>query len=159
RRQVLMGLGAAGLLGAWTLRGRLNPGRNARSLPQLAIIPFTAESSDSRLTMLGESLANEVIRALALSPHLFVVGEDSARIAAAGFIGASSSQPAAPPPQRNSDEESARLRAIYAGKRLNVPYVLTGTVSQSGDSISVRAGLRAARDGSILWAQAFVEEA
>ncbi|MEO8597555.1 MAG: protein kinase [Candidatus Solibacter sp.] len=152
RRRILMAVaGVAALGGAAAVAGN-RFGHGSASLPQLVVMPFLPEGPSEDLAALGGSLASEVIRALASSPGFFAIGEESTRALTASLAAGLSA-----PEAGAVDDAAARSRAVYTGKRLSVPYVLTGTVGQSGANLVIRANLRAARDGALLWAQVFVE--
>jgi serine/threonine-protein kinase len=160
RRSVVLGLAAAaGFGGAIVWRERATRYRAGPSVPRLVVIPFTPAAPDRDLAALGAALANEVIRALSISPELFVIGEESTRIAAAAAVPSLYAAQPPDPAVTASTEGAAKRFAMGVGNRLGVPYVLTGSVSRPGDNIGVSVTLRSARDGAVIWAQAFADEA
>jgi eukaryotic-like serine/threonine-protein kinase len=155
RRNLLLGVAAtAGFAGVVVWETTL---RRLPKAPSLAVAPFFSAAADDRLTQLGQALGNEVIHALTSTADLFVIGEDSTRIATASLVSGtgSTSRPTAPP----LDDDAAARFARDAGGRLGVQYVLTGTLSQAENRMAVRVSLRSARDGAVLWAQAFAGDA
>ncbi len=94
----------------------------------LAIIPFTASSSDTGSAYVGEGIADEVTNELSQIPGLRLAGRSSA----ARYSG-------------------KRASAQEIGKGLGVATVLDGTVRRAGDRIRVTAELSNASDGLVVW--------
>lgn len=107
-------------------------GRTGELLPSIAVVPFSAEGTRPEHQMLGEIVAEEMIRALTHSPALQVIS----RLSTTAF----------------------RDRAVPAeqiGTHLRANYVLSGSYRVCADTMLMDAELEEARSGRILWAERF----
>jgi serine/threonine protein kinase/Tfp pilus assembly protein PilF len=107
----------------------------APSAPSLAVLPFANMSADQENEYFGDGLAEDIIDALTQVPGLRVM----ARTSAFAFRG-----------------KEQDVREI--GARLNVEYILEGSVRKAGNRIRVTAQLVKASDGYHLWSQRFDRE-
>jgi class 3 adenylate cyclase/TolB-like protein/Tfp pilus assembly protein PilF len=98
--------------------------------PTIAVIPFTAQSSDPAHDVVGEVVADEVIAALSRTAHLHVIS----RLSTTVF--------------RN---RSASVREVCAHLKAN--FVLSGSYRSAGDRFTLVAELAEARGGRVVWAQ------
>ena len=113
------------------------PATPAAALPlpddkSIAVLPFTDMSERHDQEHFSDGLAEELIDRLAHSPNLRVI----ARTSAFAFKG------------KNDD-----VRAIAS--RLQVAYLLQGSVRKSGDVLRIGAQLVRASDGQSLWSQTY----
>lgn len=97
-------------------------------LPTIAVIPFTARSSEPEHHVLGEVLAEEVIAALSRTAELNVIS----RLSTTAFRGR----------QATIGEVSAHLNATY---------VLSGAYRVSGGQLSLSAELAEAKSSRVVW--------
>jgi adenylate cyclase len=109
----------------------IEPGFAATDLrPTIAVIPFTARSSDPKHQVVGEVLADEVISALSRTAEMNVIS----RLSTTAFRGRDASV----------SEVSAHL---------NAGYVLSGGYRIARNDISLVAELADAKTGHVVWAQ------
>jgi len=99
-----------------------------KSIDSLAVLPFTNVAGDSNAEYLGDGISESLITRLTQAPGLRVTSRDAA------FR------------YRGQDKDAQQI-----GGELGVRAVLTGTVSRSGNSLSISAELVASDDGAILW--------
>ncbi len=133
RRGFVVGgaLGAAGLaggIGAWWA-GVFS---NAVSANSVAVLPFRNLSGDPAQDYLSDGMSEEVRSTLARNPLLQVTAPTST----AKF--------------RDRAEERARI-----AEKLNVTYLLDGSVQRAGDMIRIRAELMDGASGFSAWAERF----
>lgn len=102
--------------------------RPAEAIDSIAVLPFVNESHDESLEYLSDGLADSLNLGLSRLPGLKVISRNSV----AGYKG------------REVDPAAA-------GADLKVSAVLTGSVSRSGDELSVTAELVDARNSRVLW--------
>jgi TolB-like protein len=100
--------------------------------PSIAVLPFVNMSDDASNEYFSEGLSEELLNLLAKIPELRV----AARTSSFSFKG-----------QAMEISEIAR--------RLNVAYVLEGSVRRSGDQVRITAQLIKADDGYHLWSDTF----
>lgn len=105
------------------------------SQPSLAVLPFADLSRAHDQAYLADGLAEEILGQLAQAPALRVVG----RTSSFAF--------------RGSNED---LRAI--ARKLDVDYLLEGSVRREGDRLRVTAQLVRADDGIHLWSRTYARE-
>ena len=98
--------------------------------PTIAVIPFTARSTDPEHFVLGEVLADEMISALSRTTELNVIS----RLSTTPFR-----------------DRRATLGDVSA--HLNANYVLSGAYRVSGDQLTLVAELAEASSGRIAWTQ------
>jgi len=98
--------------------------------PTIAVVPFTARSSDREHEVLGEVLADEVISALSRSSDLNVIS----RLSTTVFRGREASAP-------------------EVGAHLNAGYVLSGTYRVSRHHVAVVAEAAETKTGHIIWSK------
>jgi len=103
--------------------------------PSLAVLPFADLSQSRDQDYLADGLAEEILNQLAQSPALRVVG----RTSSFSFKG------------KHED-----LRTI--GRKLDVAYLLEGSVRKQGQQLRVTAQLVRADDGSHLWSKTYARE-
>jgi eukaryotic-like serine/threonine-protein kinase len=128
---ILTGLAAvAGLLvlGVPAWRHRGGP------IDSLAVLPFTNASNDPNAEYMSAGITESVINNLLQLPQLRVI------------------------PRASVFEYKGGRDPLKAGRELNVRAVLTGQVSQIGDSLVVQAELTDVKRGSELWGKRFQEK-
>ncbi|HRP71013.1 MAG TPA: winged helix-turn-helix domain-containing protein [Luteimonas sp.] len=103
--------------------------------PSLAVLAFTDLSRDRDQEYLADGLAEDILNQLAQSQSLRVVG----RTSSFAFKG------------KHED-----LRDI--GRKLDVAYLLEGSVRRDGDALRVTAQLIHAEDGVHLWSKTYARE-
>ena len=103
--------------------------------PSIAVMPFANMSSDKENEFFGDGLAEEIINVLANVPGIKIAGRTSSF-----FF-------------RGKDVELAEI-----GKRLNVDYVLEGSIRKAGSRIRVTAQLIKTSDGFHLWSERYDRE-
>jgi len=116
-----------GALAIW----RLAP-RNAQAIDSLAVLPFTNVTADPNSEYLSDGITESLINSLAQLPDLAV------RSRSAVF--------------RYKGKE---VDAQKAGHDLGVTALLTGRVTQRGDTIQVNAELTNVRDNTQLWGEQY----
>lgn len=134
---VVVGLALAAVVFFWDAPEQGLGPTSAFAPPEnsIAVLPFVDLSEDQQLTFFGEGLSEEIISELASSSDLHVV----ARTSSFSFR-----------------KETPDIRAI--SKRLNVRYVLEGSVRGSGDQLRVVAQLIDSLEDKHLWSNAFSAE-
>jgi serine/threonine-protein kinase len=103
--------------------------------PSIAVLPFANMSADKENEYFGDGLAEEVISALAQVSGLQVAGRTSSFLF------------------RGKDVALAEL-----GRRLNVEYVLEGSVRRAVNRVRVTAQLIKVADGFHLWSERYDRE-
>jgi TolB-like protein/Tfp pilus assembly protein PilF len=96
--------------------------------PFIAVVPFTARRAPEEHDIVGEVLAEEIIRALSQSPNLSVIS----RLSTTAFRGRA-------------------LTLGEIGTQLNADYVLSGVYTSDGKTVTVDAELAEARSGRVVW--------
>ncbi|MGH7002468.1 MAG: adenylate/guanylate cyclase domain-containing protein [Alphaproteobacteria bacterium] len=96
--------------------------------PTIAVVPFAARSAPAEHDILGEVLAEEIIRALSHTSELNVIS----RLSTTAF--------------RRRQVTLAEISA-----HLNADYVLSGVYSTDGQTVSLDAELAEAKSGRIVW--------
>jgi len=96
--------------------------------PTIAVVPFVARQAPVADDILGEVLAEEIIRALSLTSDLNVIS----RLSTTVFRG-----------------RRATLAEISG--HLNADYVLSGTFTSDGERMTIDAELAEAKSGRIMW--------
>jgi serine/threonine-protein kinase len=119
------GLAVAGLATYWLTAG-------GKPINSLVVLPFVNVSADPNIEYLSEGIAESLIDSLSQLPKLRVI----ARTTAFRYKG------------RDVDPQKV-------GRDLGVRAVLTGRVAQRGDTLSIRADLVDAVEGSQLWGQQY----
>jgi TolB-like protein/Flp pilus assembly protein TadD len=112
------------------------PAVAAISDKSIAVLPFTDMSEKKDQEYFADGMAEEILDLLAKIPALKVIG----RTSSFQFKG------------HNED-----LRAI--GTKLDVAYVLEGSVRKSGDRVRVTAQLVDTRDGAHVWSETYDRDA
>jgi adenylate cyclase len=111
-------------------RPLIRPGRRVGELlPSIAVVPFAAHGPWPEHQILGEVIAEEMIRALTHSPSLHVIS----RLSTTAF--------------RGRDMPAGQI-----GEHLGANYVLSGSYHVCGDKVAIDAELQEARSGRIVWA-------
>ncbi|HSM27494.1 MAG TPA: tetratricopeptide repeat protein [Thioalkalivibrio sp.] len=98
----------------------------------IAVLPFVNMSADPEQEYLGDGIAEEMLNLLARIPELRVISRSSAF---------------------SFKEQNLEIREI--AKRLNVMYVLEGSVRRSGNRIRITAQLIEARSDTHLWSEVY----
>jgi TolB-like protein/Tfp pilus assembly protein PilF len=112
------------------------PGFSSAELrPTLAVIPFAMRTQGSEHHVLGEVLAEEMIRELSQSPDLNVIS----RLSTTAF--------------RGRPVTLAEIRA-----HLNAEYVLSGAYRVDGQHVRLDAELAEVETGRIVWARRFTDQ-
>jgi len=119
------GLAVTGMATYWLSSGR-------KPINSLVVLPFVNVSADPNIEYLSEGIAESLIDKLSQLPKLRVI----ARTTAFRYKG------------RDVDPQKV-------GRELGVRAVLTGRVTQRGDTMSIRADLVDAAEGSQLWGQQY----
>jgi adenylate cyclase len=96
--------------------------------PFIAVVPFAARRAPEEHDVIGEVLAEEIIRALSHAPNLNVIS----RLSTTAFRG-----------------RQVTLDDIRS--HLNADYVLSGVYSTDGTSVTVHAELAEAKSGRVVW--------
>lgn len=96
--------------------------------PFIAVVPFAARRAPEEHDIVGEVLAEEVIRALSQSPNLNVIS----RLSTTAFRG-----------------RPVTLGEI--GSQLNADYVLSGVYTSDGQTVTVDVELAEAKSGRVVW--------
>jgi TolB-like protein/DNA-binding winged helix-turn-helix (wHTH) protein/Flp pilus assembly protein TadD len=105
------------------------PGPSARSI---AVLPFDDMSPDGDHQFLADGMAEEILNFLSMNQDLTVI----ARTSSFAFQGES-------------------VDAVTVGRRLNVAYVLEGSLRRSGDQLRVAVQLIDVGDGSRVWSASY----
>jgi TolB-like protein/tetratricopeptide (TPR) repeat protein len=119
---------AGGLVWAW----RYFSTRSAGVSPSIVVLPFTNLSADPANEYLATAFTSETTEELERLNSMRVIARSSARIFRSG---------------------GADVREV--GRRLNVSYVLEGSVERSGDEIRISARLERVSDGLRVWYQTY----
>ena len=114
---------------------RLSPSHSVENQPSIAVLPFANMSANKENEYFGDGLAEEIINVLAHVPGLKVTGRTSSF-----FF-------------RGKDLEFGEI-----GRRLNVDYILEGSVRNAGNRIRVTAQLIKVADGFHLWSERYDRE-
>ena len=96
--------------------------------PAIAVVPFAARQASPEHDIVGEVLAEEIIRALSRAPELSVIS----RLSTTVFRGRAVSL----------SEISTHLKADY---------VLSGVYSTDGEQVTLDAELAEAKSGRVVW--------
>jgi serine/threonine-protein kinase len=111
------------------------PSKPIERVPSIAVLPFANMSADKENEYFSDGLTEEIINALANMPGVKVAGRTSSF-----FF-------------RGKDLEFGEI-----GKRLNVDYILEGSVRKAGSRIRVTAQLITVADGFHLWSERYDRE-
>jgi DNA-binding winged helix-turn-helix (wHTH) protein/TolB-like protein/Tfp pilus assembly protein PilF len=109
-------------------------GSTAHVVRSIAVVPFVEQTSDPPTAFLGEGMAESVIFSLSRVPGIRVMSRESAF--------------------RYRDQIDPK----QIGRELNVDGVLTGRITQSGDTISIRSALASSEDNSVIWSEQFTRK-
>jgi TolB-like protein/DNA-binding winged helix-turn-helix (wHTH) protein len=118
--------------GAAAMIAAASPPSPGSAMAAVAVLPFENHSADPAVAFLGDAFAAELHSTLARVDRLRVASRRSSFV----FKNA-----------------SADIREI--GKRLNVEYVISGSVQCTGSAVHVVAELNDASTGTQLWAQSY----
>jgi TolB-like protein/DNA-binding winged helix-turn-helix (wHTH) protein/Tfp pilus assembly protein PilF len=99
----------------------------------IAVLPFVNMSADPDQAYFSDGISEEILNALAQSPTLHVI----ARTSSFAF------------------KQRQNLGVDDIAARLNVAYVLEGSVRKSGDRVRITAQLVDGRDSSHLWSETY----
>jgi len=113
----------------------LRASTSRRSIGSLVVLPFSNENVDQSSEYLSDGITESIINSLSQISELKVI----ARTTAFRYKG------------RESDPQSV-------ARELKVDGVLTGKVSQQGDSLLVQADLVSAADGTELWGEKYTRK-
>jgi serine/threonine protein kinase/Tfp pilus assembly protein PilF len=131
RRRIALATGAVALVAIGGLATYWLAGR-AKPLDSLAVLPFVNASGDPNTEYLSEGITESLINSLSQLPNFRVI----ARTTAFRYKG------------REVDPQKV-------GRELRVRAVLTGRVTQRGDTLRVQADLVDVAEGSQLWGQQY----
>ena len=126
---LLSGAAAAVVIAAGTWYWR---NANAPSITSIAVLPFTNTTPQAETEYLTDGITEGIINSLSSAPRLKVI----ARTTAFTFKG------------KEIDPQAI-------GRQLGVEVVLTGKISQRGDSIDIQTDLVKVADRSQLWGENF----
>lgn len=108
----------------------VDQGFDARQLlPAIAVVPFETRHAGADTRLIGEALAEELIKILSRSHDLTVISRLSTS------------------PFRSRD-----MTTEIIGAHLKANYIITGSYVVEGDDISLQAELAEAKSGRIIWA-------
>ncbi|HEX7082287.1 MAG TPA: winged helix-turn-helix domain-containing protein [Gammaproteobacteria bacterium] len=110
----------------------LNPPSPSSAMAAIAVLPFENHSADPAVSFIGDAFAAELHSTLARVDRLRVASRRSS------FV---------------FKDASVDIREI--GRRLNVDYVISGSVQSSSGSVHVVAELNDASGGTQIWAQSY----
>ncbi len=135
RRTALLTLAGASIVGvagwfAW--RSRSAPSRDGATGNSIAVLPFQNLSNDPSQAYFSDGLTEEVRSTLARNSKLLVMAQTSA----AAFR------------EQNAD-------AVTIAAKLNVAYLLGGSVRRSGNAVRIATDLIDGKNGFSRWSQAF----
>lgn len=111
---------------------RADGGRLVPAERSIAVLPFDDMSPGGDQQFLADGIAEEILNFLSMSRELTVI----ARTSSFALRGES-------------------VDAVTVGRRLNVAYVLEGSLRRSGDMLRVAVQLVDGRDGSRVWAESY----
>ncbi len=123
---------AAIILSGIVLGLKFRRSQQSTAVDSIAVLPFINASSDSNAEYLSDGITEGLIHTLSRVPQLRVM----ARATVFHYKG-----------QQSNPKK--------VGQDLNVQAVLTGTVSQRGDSVHIDTALVDVRDGSELWGEGY----
>lgn len=106
--------------------------KTATSPKSVAVLPFLNASNDTDDDYLGEGISEEIINQLTKNNRLRV----AARTSSFSF-------------------KDPRIETSEIARRLNVDYVLKGSVRKAGDSLQITTQLTEAKEGEDLWSEAY----
>jgi serine/threonine protein kinase/pimeloyl-ACP methyl ester carboxylesterase/tetratricopeptide (TPR) repeat protein len=119
---------AVGALGIWYYFHRQNARATADSIESIAVMPFVNESNDPNSEYFSDGITETIINSLSQLPHKKIL----ARATVFRYKG-----------QRADPQK--------VGNELGVDALLTGRVTQQGDTLTIQADLVRVADGSELW--------
>ncbi len=125
---VAMLLLAVGALGIWYYFQRQNARATADSINSIAVMPFVNASNDPNTEYFSDGITETIINSLSQLPHKKIL----ARTTVFSYKG------------RDADPRKV-------GNELGVDALLTGRVTQQGDTLTIQADLVRVSDGSELW--------
>ena len=103
--------------------------------PSIAVLPFVNMSGDPEQEYIGDSIAENIITALAYIPEMFVIARTSTSV-----------------------YKGKAVEVKQVSEELGVRYVLEGSIQKAGDRIRVTAQLIDAISGHHLWADRYDRE-
>ena len=119
---------AVGALGIWYYFQRQNARATADSINSIAVMPFVNESNDPNSEYFSDGITETIINSLSQLPHKKIL----ARTTVFRYKG------------QGADPQKV-------GNELGVDALLTGRVTQQGDTLTIQADLVRVSDGSELW--------
>jgi serine/threonine-protein kinase len=119
---------AVGALGAWYYFQRQTARVTADSINSIAVMPFVNASNDPNTEYFSDGITETIINSLSQLPHKKIL----ARTTVFRYKG------------RDADPQKV-------GNELGVDALLTGRVTQQGDTLTIQAELVRVSDGSELW--------
>ena len=125
------GLAIVGILASVFGYRYYNPA-SARQIESVAVLPFVNQTGNQDLEYLSDGMTESVIRTLSQLPNLKVMSRTSV-----------------------FHYKGKEINAQTVAKELNVQAVLTGTVSQHGESLSTSVELIDPQDNSQIWSQQY----
>jgi len=105
---------------------------SGEAIRSLAVLPFLTVTEDPDTEFLSDGLTESTINSLSQIPQL--------RVLASGTV---------------FTYKGKRVDPRTAGRELKVDAVVTGTVTQRGDTLVIRAGLVKVSDGSQIWGEQY----
>ncbi len=124
----MVAIAAAVLLVAAAVGGHLWHGSLGKNIGSMAVLPFVNATSDPNNEFLSDGLTEDLIGTLSQLPNMKVM----ARSTVFRFKG--------------KDEDAARI-----GQTIKVDAVLTGRITQRGDTLNVSTELVNVSDGTAIW--------
>jgi len=115
-----------------TQKRQLTAGRQAPTLPSIAVLPFENFSSDTELEFLGSGIAEDITTALYRFKSFLVLSRTSSFLQA-------------------SEQKSAQM----IGQELGASYVLEGSIRKLGQRVRVTAQLINVVDNDHVWANSY----
>jgi serine/threonine-protein kinase len=119
---------AIGTMSVWYYLHRQSTGRAIGSIESIAVMPFVNASNDPNSEYFSDGITETIINSLSQLPHKKVL----ARTTVFRYKG------------RDADPQKV-------GNELGVDALLTGRVTQQGDTLTIQAELVRVSDGSELW--------
>ncbi|CAN5360487.1 winged helix-turn-helix domain-containing protein [soil metagenome] len=119
--------------GIWAVRYFRNA--PAAKINSIAVLPFVNQTADENNEYLSDGIAESVTYSLSQVPDLKVMSRNSV------FR------------YKGSESDAKRI-----GSELNVSAILTGRVSQRGDSLNISTELISALDNSVIWGEQFTRK-
>jgi TolB-like protein/Flp pilus assembly protein TadD len=131
----VLGVLAVAAILAFVFGYRYYSSARSRQVESVAVLPFANQSGNQDLEYISDGMTESVIRTLSQLPNLKVMSRTSV-----------------------FHYKGKEINAQTVAKELNVQAVLTGTVSQRGDSLSTSVELIDPQDNSQIWSQQYTHK-